>query len=862
MRFPPSMLPALTLGFLAGLLLGSYAPFLPLTITGLLLLCAVTITVLEHRGALERSIGHAAFLAGLVGLLYWTISIHPAPTVEGSRFFTDTPVRLTGVVRQPVRQFPGRAVLVLTDCRFGPDGIQTGVLDRVRVTWREADAAFLLGDRVVLTGKLRAPSGFKNPGGFDYGGYLEHQGIEAVISVTGPGQVALVDQPATRSWWTPWRIVERWRERLRISALHSLDESAAGVYLGMILGQSGYVTPDARDTYMATGTVHILSISGSHLGLIAMLCFWSIRGASRILPSRWFLILSRRITPTRLAAVLTVPPVTFYTLLAGYEVATVRSCLMIMLFLWALWLGRPNPVLVTLCTAALAILLHDPAALFDISFQLSFLSVLAIGLALPLTQSEPDLPPEGGWSLRDRLHTWLTGYSVITGSVTLATVPLVALYFNQIAWLGLVANLIIIPFAGFVVVPLGLASAVWGLVAGGDALPAAALNQMMCDGFNGLVHLFAQIPGSEWHVASPAVPMMVLYYGALLILLVGWQRLARGATIPLVTAVVLMLGWWTWSPRWAQDSSVVRVTFLDVGQGDATVVEFPEGKTILIDGGSSYDSLDLGRAVVGPYLWDRGIRQLDHLIGTHPQLDHVGGLASVARKFVLGRYWGNGIDREERFHQRLRDELRAKGIPEERAEAGLVLAESPSCRLVVLNPPRSEDGPSDGRHGPDTEVRRDGSALNNLSVVTRLTCGTHAFLFAADIESKAMQRMLDHGDVLQSEVLKVPHHGALSSLHDEWIGRVHAGDAVVSAGPHNPYGHPVERVLTAYRGVGSHVWITRDEGAVWMTASIQGSGLQIHSARERALHPVLPGSSMMVEESVNLTRVWQRWIES
>ena len=856
------MLPALTLGFLAGLLLGSYAPFLPLTVTGLLLLSAVTITVLEHRGALDRSIGCAVFLAGLVGLLYWTSSSQHAPTVEGSRLFTETPVRLTGVVRQPVRRFPGRAVLVLTDCRFGPDDLQTAGLDRVRVTWREADAAFLLGDRVALTGKLRAPSGFKNPGGFDYGTYLEQQGTEAVISVTGPGQVALVIRPATPSWWTPWRIVERWRERLRVGALHSLDESAAGVYLGMILGQSGYVTPEARDLYMATGTVHILSISGSHLGLIAMLCFGAIRGASRLLPSRWLLILSRRITPTRLAAVLTVPPVTFYTLLAGYEVATVRSWLMIMLLLWALWLGRPNPVLVTLCTAALAILLHDPAALFDISFQLSFLSVLAIGLALPLAQSEPDLPPEGGRPIRDRLRAWLAGYSVVTGSVTLATAPLVALYFNQIAWLGLVANLIIIPFAGFVVVPLGLASAVWGLVVGGDALPAAALNQMMGDGFTGLVRLFARIPGAEWHVASPAVPMMVLFYGALLGLLVGRQRLARSAMVSLVTALALMLSWWAWSPRWAQDSSVVRVAFLDVGQGDAAVVEFPEGQTIVIDGGASYDSLDLGRAVVGPYLWDRGIRHLDHLIGTHPQLDHVGGLASIARKFSLGRYWGNGIDREERFHQRLRDELRAKGIPEERAEAGMVLAESPSCRMVVLNPPRSEESSMDGRHGPEMEGRRDGSTLNNLSVVTRLVCGIHTFLFAADIESKAMQRLLDHGDALQSEVLKVPHHGALSSLHDEWIRLVHAGDAVVSAGPHNPYGHPVASVLTAYQEVGSQVWITREEGAVWVTASIDGPGLHIHSARERALHPIFPGSSMMGEESANLTRVWQRWVES
>lgn len=856
------MLPSLTVGFLVGLLLGSYARYLPIVAAVFGATAATGIVIAERRGLMTPAAGHGLYLAGLFGALWWFVAGPQPASPDSFPFVTGATYQVEGTVMEPARQFPGRTALVLGDCRATSEAGQSVSIDRIRVTWREADATYLPGDRIALTGKLRAPWGFRNPGGFDYGTYLEHRGIGAVISASGAGRITLRSTPPAWSWWTPWRLIERWRERLRASAVRSLDGPAVGIFLGMILGQSGFVSPEVRDTYMATGTVHILSISGSHLGLIAFLSFWATKAACGWLSASWFLTLTRRITPTRLAALVTAVPVSFYTLLAGYEVATVRSWLMIMLFLWALWLGRSNPVLVTLCSAAVALLLHDPGALYDISFQLSFLSVLAIGLVLPLARRDPGLPPTDGWSLGDRLRTWGKEYLWVTGCVTLATVPVVAYYFNQIAWQGLAANLIAVPFAGFVLVPLGLLSAVWGLMAGSSALPAAAMNQFLCEGFNTMVRWCAYMPGAEWHVASPSVQLMLIYYLAGLALLLKGPRLAFRAKLALGMLLMGLLGWWAWSPRWNLEQTAVRVAFLDVGQGDAAVVELPEGETIVIDGGAAYDSLDLGRAVVGPYLWDRGIRRVDHLVGTHPQLDHVGGLATIVEKFSVGRYWGNGLSRDEAFYQRLHKALTSRQVPVSRAAQGRVIVQSPSCSMVALNPAPSNDGQVDGGELVLSDLRDDGTILNNRSVVARLDCGVHSFLFAADVEGAGMERMLDHGVTLDAEVLKVPHHGARSSLHEGWIARVHPREAVISVGRQNPYGHPVEQVLQAYRQRGSRVWATSEWGSVVVTASLEDSTLDVLTAKSLEPKAVQLGPGMLGQELDNLRRMWRGWRES
>jgi competence protein ComEC len=839
------MLLPVTSAFLLGLVLGFHLPYIPATVFLSLALLAGIVVLQETNGSLTSWNGFVLYAALLAGVLYWTYAVPGSIIASGQT--RSEPIALTGTVVESVHHGPHRMVLVLESHPW-PDRIELG--QRVRVTWRWPNREIRRGDHVALRARLDSPAGTLNPGGFDYGAYLRRTGIDAVASVSGPGAITLLTEREHGAVADMWRVVDRWRNQIRQAAVASLTEPARGIYLGIIIGEASSIRPELRDDFMATGTVHILSISGSHLGLIAILVFVLVQTASRALPAAQLLAISRRITPTRLAAVTTIFPVAFYTLLAGAEVATIRSFIMIALFLIAVWLGREQNLMLPLGLAALVIVLHDPAALFAISFQLSFLSVLAIALALRWSERHEGLMPidSMGW----RVGRWLRSYLWISGAITLITIPLVAYYFNQIAWLGLLANLVAVPFAGFVLVPLGLISAIATLLTGGQMLAWGSLNQTLLDLFCWVVSSMARVPGAEWHVASPAVMAVLAYYSLLFLAMrPGGRRLVRVAA---TVGVLVLLVWWTWSPRFLKGTEL-RVAFLDVGQGDAAVLELPDGQTVLIDGGAAYDTFDIGRSVVAPYLWDRGIRRVDHVIGTHPQLDHVGGLASVLRKFEIGEYWDNGMTREEPFYRHLHEVLESRGIPRRLADTGRVILNTSTCQLEVLNPPL---------HDPRRVIkesasnRSGGTVLNNFSVVTRLVCGPHSYLFTADIETQAIARMKEMS-AFRGRIVKVPHHGARGSLDPEWVHAVHPDVAVISVGRRNAYGHPAAMVVKAYQAKGAPLLRTDEHGAVWFTATMDSPSFEIHTARDLLPRPVHVGRDAFQQERVNLSRLFRAW---
>jgi competence protein ComEC len=804
------------------------------------------LTCLEQRGTLSRLDGVLLYSSLLAGILYWSLFLWL--TSQGAvphQVATKHPIAYQGTICEPVRHGPNRAVIVL--CVAAQDANEFH--GRVRLTWRDPDHSLVQGEMISVVARLRAPSGMMNPGGFDYGAYLERQGIDAVASVSGPGRVTVQASTTYDLRWVLWRTIDEWRDRIRQGAVASLHGAALGLYLGMIIGEPDYISPEIRDVFMATGTVHILSISGSHLGLIALASFFFIRGGCRLLPATWLLHLSRYTTPTRLAAVLTVPLVVFYTLLAGAQVATVRSLVMILLFLFAVWLGRDSNILLTLAVAGWLILLHDPKALFDISFQLSFLSVLAIALVLqrtPRDEGEESVSP----SRSKRFRTWLRSYGLMTGGVTVATVPVVAYYFNQIAWVGFLGNLVVVPIAGFVLVPVGLASGIWHVMTGSGTFPASQLNQFIGEALFRIVEMLAGIPHAEWHVASPSLPTMAVFYLclAMAILPLGGAWLKRSSGV----LVVLILKGWMWSPRAWSDGDTLRVTFLDVGQGDASLIELPDRTVILIDGGATYETLDIGRAVVAPYLWDRGITHLDHVIGTHPQLDHVGGLVWTVKQFTVGRYWHNGTTRDEAFYARLQEGLHAHHVPEQIAEEGQMVVDTGPCRMRVLNPPGTS--PAVLTSGNLSS----GSALNNRSIVTRLDCGPQSFLFTGDIETGTIAR-LQRDRAFSGRVVKVPHHGGRSSLHEEWIASAPAEVAVISVGRSNSYGHPTAPVLDAYQRQGTRVLRTDRDGAIQIIARLSSPALSIRSARGAIIQPIIFGLSMLAAEQDNLIKLWEQW---
>ncbi|MDH4185413.1 MAG: DNA internalization-related competence protein ComEC/Rec2 [Nitrospira sp.] len=843
------MLPSLTAGFISGILLGSLIPYFPLSCAVLLFFIAVGAALLERRNkvSLRQATWHYGAL--LAGILYWALVVNLPSQTKTYDFTFDRSIEMTGRIVAPVQQEPDRLVMIIMpDDSVGVSGRR----GQIRLTWRTPDQVLYQGDRVRFQAFLRHPSGSINPGGFDYVTYLERQGISAIATVTGSSAVQLRESGQMQFGWAIWNQFDRWRSRIRLAALHAIPQPAVGLYLGIILGDRGYLDQDLRDQFMVTGTVHLLSISGSHLGLVALLIFVTVKRLLVVLPADWLLILSRRITPTRVASACTIVPVAGYACLAGAELATMRSLLMVVVGLSALWLGRERRVFHALAAAALIIVLHDPRAIFDISFQLSFTSVAAIaGWLAKRTEIDTEVLP-GPPSLLATCSRWGGESMTMSGVVTIVTLPFVAYYFNQFPWFGLFSNVLAIPAMGLLLVPIGLAAGVWQIVAGGDLLPLAGLNQWLLEHFVSVIRVLSKFPWVEWHVAAPSIFTMLLFYCGLG--LMGRRTMSTAFRWAVRAGVFSILLWWVWSPRLFPDGEHFRVTFLDVGQGDSAVIELPDGQVALIDGGTTHERFDMGRGVVAPFLWNRGIRTIDHIIGTHSQLDHVGGLAWVVRHFSVKNYWGQGEAREEPFYRRLQQALTDRGLHEQVAREGQEILSSGPCRMVVLNPPVDEPLTS----APEWRSA-DGHGLNNRSVATRLICGRHTMLFAADVERAGLSRMVRAAPQGPTDVLKVPHHGAAGSLNREWLASVRPSYAVFSAGPHNPYKHPAQSVVDTYRSEGITTLRTDRDGGVWFVGSISEGPLDVQRARERLWQSTDSAACLLSCERENWSRIWSGW---
>lgn len=840
------MLPSLTITFIVGLLSGSYLPYFPVSITVLLTVAAGLLTLLETQRvlSLRQSLVLLACLLG--GCLYWTVFAWLSPHVPLPEATGALPARLEGTIVESVHHAPERLTALVEVTAINDRGLATPF--QLRLTWRDPDRDLRRGLRIRTSTHLHQPLGTVNPRGFDYAAYLEAQGVDAVGSVSGTGAIDVLDPDQQRGSLFFTQRIEEWRALVR-SAAESLAQPSRGLFLSLTIGEQGYLAPEVREWFMTTGTVHILSISGSHLGLIALLSFALVKRLCLLLPAMWLLSLSRWLTPTRLATLLTIFPVSAYTLLAGAETATIRSFIMIAVALWTVWLGAPHYILHALAAAAGMTLLAHPPALYDISFQLSYVSVLVLALAID-REARTDEPAAPELSAIGRTVYWLRQSVLLTALVTLATLPLVAFYFNQVSWLGLFANLLVVPFVGFVLLPVSLLSAVWVIATQDSTLPGAGFIEALGQGLISATHVLAGLPSGEWFVAAPTLPIMLFFY------LLGWALLAGvpAHATPLLRSAMVMgilciVAWWLWSPRPFSKEGQVRVTFLDVGQGDSIVIELPAGTVVLIDGGATYERFDMGRSVVAPFLWNRGIRRIDHVIGTHPQLDHVGGLAWILAHFHVDNFWTNGVTRSEAFWRKIETALSLRHLQPTVAAEGQLISAGEACRMAVLNPrPRRETSPA-----------AKSESLNNLSVVTELTCGNRRMLFTGDLEREALTRLTRSGIFGHVALLKVPHHGARSSLEQTWLHTIRPDIAVVSAGRRNPYGHPAGDVLEAYRSVGSQVLRTDQEGAIWVDLDLRQQRLSVHSTREWMLHPVTWSQDMWSIERDNVRRLWRRW---
>lgn len=813
--------------FSAGILCARYEWVPPVWLLAAAVLCAIGALVLLLRRAWLP--GCAAVLAVFVitGALA-SEAASSAPKPAGLLAFADgREVEITGTVLGDAtvgrgmygaskQSFDLEVESIRDDDRVTPvtGGARLSLYSKSRRNFDEDDdepaievgRRLLYGDRVRLRAKLGTPINYRNPGSFDYRHYLERNGIQ----VTGGGKLERLEVLGSDGG----TIAGRFRARVNraiIGRIHALWPSVqAGILDAMLLGDAYSIGRDIRTDYQRSGTFHILVVSGFNVGILAFVFFCLLR--------------MFRLGDT-LATVATLVAAAIYTFLTGAGAPVVRAALMLTVYLLTRLLYRDRAALNATGAAALALLVWDPESLFEPSFQLTFLSVVAIaGIVLPVTemtsapyrQAVRQLHLVGyDTALTRRQAQFRLDLRLIIGrlarvfgtrfSSKLVTTPLgfalgfyetvlvslvmqfalalpMARYFHRATLSGVAANAVVVPLAGLLL-PVAIVAVVAATLSAKIAFLPVLLTLWMLNFINGTVRLFGRMRVSDIRIPTPesvAALSAVLAFALALILL---RR--RGAMIRVIALVALVItSVWVLRPATtlrAASPGVLEIVSIDVGQGDSSLIISPEGKTLLLDSGGTlngdHSSFDVGEDVVSPYLWSRGIYRLDAVAVSHTHADHAAGMMAVIHNFRPRELWlPPGASNRERetllaVAQREGVKIHTRTAGEQYAWGGL--------HFEVLNPP------------PDRDFGE--KVVDDDSMVLLVRHQKTSALFVGDIGKKAEEQL--QRENLHSDLLKVGHHGSKTSTSPEFLNAVSPSYATISVGRRNSFGHPRPEVL-------------------------------------------------------------------
>ena len=707
------------------------------------------------------------------------------------------------VVEPPVIREETLTAVVRVDRLHGMEsGMAAG--EKVRVNIYKPDSVFAPGDRILFPPKLRAFRNFNNPGRYDYALAMEIRGLSCAASVTEGRRIVRLGKG---DLGFPFEMLERARKPIRAFFAERLSPRNQALFQALILGEQESIRRDVRQAFTVTGLGHALSVSGLHVALVAWFAFALIKKALSLSYE-----LALRTDLRKAAALLTCIPVVAYTCLAGFQVPSQRSMMMVLAFLFSMILGREKDVWSTLAFAALVVLAVDPHSIFTISFQLSFLAVVGILWLAPVIFSVISFQAyEIRKGLLYRFYLYFCGLASVTVSAMLFLLPVTSFYFHRVSLVSLVANMTALPIMGICILPVGLLAAACLPLSQALANSALAVAAWGLDRMMDYIDYWSGFSWTEIQVIRPNFMEIILLYGVFFCLF--FLRRLKWAKVGFVFLLLFLAGdiaYWTYKTHF---NPTLRVTYLDVGQGNAALIQFPGSEKMLIDGGGFPGSdFDIGEMVVAPFLLRSKIMKIDTLVMTHPDADHMRGLLYIAEHFAPREFWYNGERVESPDFQELMGLLEAKGIrrrtPSDFKEGRKIAGAS----LEILHP------------GEGVMSRKS----NDNSLVLKISYEETPFLFTGDLEAAGEQAVVARaGPQLKSGVLLVPHHGSKSSCSPAFLEAVSPKVCVISAGKDNPFGFPSQDVLRRLRGAGCSIVRIDEVGAT--EVSVGGQALQIRT---------------------------------
>lgn len=666
---------------------------------------------------------------------------------------------------------------------------------------KEAAAAVPLseGDKVRILGKIKTLKKALSPGTFDPFWYGLSRKIYGSISVHKSFNIGILAKQSKVNFFS------NTRQQLRQKLLQLSTPRETAVVLALVVGDTYLFDEEQRQIYQNLGAGHLLAVSGLQVSLLALIFFFLFRLIFNLIPYT-----GRRSYGNKLAVIFTLCAIWSFTLLCGAPPSAVRAAAMSSVLLVSIIIIRQSSMFDAFGISGLVIVLLWPASVVDPSFLLSYAAVFGLLIAQK-ANSESDLEEIVNDSFffetKNKIHS-LVKVSLGAGLLTL---PITAHLFGQISPWGILVNIILVPLAVLLQTPAIFLGVIGALLSNATIVKLAAsfagMLEALCDFFNSLV-------GSIIFLPSPsklATAILILFSLSILKLLNSKRKMQYSllTAILLLSAVLIDLDW----------QKGLRITILPVGQGDATVFEFPSGEVILVDGGGNFNSAyDPGKEIIIPFLKRRRIHKLEAVVLSHPDSDHLLGLFSVINEFPTKELWYQPLPEEHVLLNKLLElaqNKKIKSIP-----SSHLLSEKLFGRARVQIFPSSKL----------TDKNKKKMEINNYSLAVKITFGLDSALWPGDLEAEGENYLVNNYQNLASTVVKASHHGSKSSSTLTFVKQTHPKHVIFCTKEENMWHFPHSQIVKRWHDAGAQTWNTGTQGeiTVWLT----GNGTLVKAFRE------------------------------
>jgi competence protein ComEC len=738
-------------------------------------------------------------LAVVVGTLVAGISLghsaairtyHPPLLAWYATADRTAPLEIQGVLREDAARTPTGVSLLIGGTRLSVTG--TLALERFR-DWRA-------GRTVRVMATLREPTTYVDPGVSDERRALARRGIVlvgsiksgALVDVTARG--SLVDEHASA--------IRAWTRSKLAASVGSWSARSAGIATAILIGDRSGLTQDDERRLQAAGTYHVIAISGGNIAILMMIVLGLLRAVS---------------VPMRVAAAIAIVALLGYGQITGSSPSVDRAIAAAVLYLSARLIDHRGPPLNVLAVAAALGLATLPVVLFDPGFILSFGATLGILIGVPRLLER--LPIRRGRAV-GRALVPLAAMCAATIAAEVALMPVAAAIFGRVTFAGLLLNFVAIPLMT-IVQAASLLTLALSFAHVEAARMSASIVHVAATGLVESARLVDVVPWLSREVVAPSWWLVFAYYAALLVSLTWRRATSAAAALAAMCALLIVVG-----PQWSGRDAVappaagwMRVVVLDVGQGDSTVVQLPDGRVMLVDAGglpaapapetADMPAFDVGERVVARALRAVGVRSLHALVVTHGDPDHIGGARAIVERFHPHTIW-EGVPVPA--HAPLQDlvAVAARDGAEWRTVQTGDRVTLAGVGIQVLHPPL-----------PEWERQR---VRNDDSVVVALRLGHVTIVLPGDIGAEGEFRAMRAFAPTPVVILKAPHHGSATSSTPQFLGALNPRAVIFSAGRANRFGHPAPPVVERYRAMGVEMFSTALDGAV----VIDTDGTMVH----------------------------------